>query len=421
MPVRNFAQHLGRFAVHVGRRFVDDNCFNLAASLAYTTLLAVVPLLTIALTVVAAFPVFREFTDGLDAFIRRDVLPPTLAKAIVGYIEQFTRSAAGLTAIGIAFLAVTAIMLMLTIERAFNTIWRVRRPRPLALRVLTYWGVLTLGPLLIGLSLTVTSYVVGASVGLAKQIPGGHTALATLVPFVLTGAAFTLAYYIVPNRPQQLRHALAGGLAAAVVFELMKRGFAGYVARFPTYTLVYGAFAAIPLFLLWIYASWVVTLLGAVIAALAPDFRVAREAREMQGGSIPFAAVLAILRALLRAQRDSRTPRTREILAETRTPREAGERILEELTAAGWVARVVGDRWALACDPDAVTIAEVFRRLVFEPASGRLRGSDAALDGVIERAAAGVDRAIAAPIRALAEEADGVGAPGAKAQISSLR
>jgi membrane protein len=420
MPVRTLVQHLGRFAVHVGRRFVDDNCLNMAASLGYTSLLAIVPLLTIALTVVSAFPVFREFTEGIDQFVRRDVLPPGLAKVIAGYIEQFTRSAAGLTAIGIAFLAVTAIMLMLTIERAFNTIWRVRRPRPLALRVLTYWGVLTLGPLLIGLSLTVTSYVVGASLGLARQVPGGHTALATLVPLVLTAAAFTLAYYIVPNRPIQLRHALAGGLAAAVMFELMKRGFAVYVARFPTYTLVYGAFAAIPLFLVWIYASWVVILLGAVIAALAPDFRVTREARELQGAPVSFAAALAILRALLRAQRDARTPRTREILAETRTPREAGERILEELAAAGWVARVVGDRWALACDPDAVTIAEVFRRLVFEPAGGRAR-SDGVLDGVIERAGAGFDRAIAAPIRTLAEEGDGAGVPGAKAQVSSLR
>jgi membrane protein len=218
----------------------------------------------------------------------------------------------------------------------------------------------------------------------------------------------------------QLRHALIGGLAAAVMFEAIKRGFAVYVAKFPTYTLVYGAFAAIPLFLVWIYVSWVVTLLGAVIAALAPDFRVAREAREMHGAPISFPAALEILRVLLRAQRASRTPRTREILAEARTPREAGERILEELAAAGWVARVVGDRWALACDPDVVTVAEIFRRLVFEPAGGMARGTDAALDGVIQRAAAGFDRAIAAPIRTLVEEGDAATA-GGKAQVSSLR
>jgi membrane protein len=419
MPLRNQFQHLGRFAVHVARRFVDDNCLSLAASLAYTSLLALVPLVTIALTVVAAFPVFREFTQGVDQFLREAMLPPAIANAVAGYIEQFTKSAARLTAVGVVFLAVTAIMLMLTIERALNIIWRVRRPRPLAFRVLTYWGVLTLGPLLIGLSLTVTSYVVGASLGLVGQVPGAGAVVGSVVPFVLTAAAFTLVYYVVPNRPMQLRHALIGGLAAAVLFEAMKRGFAVYVAKFPTYTLVYGAFAAIPLFLLWIYASWVVTLLGAVIAALAPDFRVAREAREMQG-ALSFAAALAILRALLRAQQDSRTPRTREILAEARTPREAGERILEELAAAGWLARVVGDRWALACDPDAVTIAEIFRRLVFEPAGGKARGTDPALDEVIQRAAVGFDRAIAAPIRTLAEE-EGDAAGGGKAQVSSLR
>jgi len=415
-PARNRLQLLGRFAIHVGRRFIDDNCFNLAASLAYTTLLALVPLVTIALTVVAAFPVFREFTQGLDDFFGKEMLPPTLAKAVTGYLDQFTRSAARLTAVGIAFLAVTAIMLMMTIERAFNTIWRVRRPRPLALRVLTYWGVLTLGPLLIGMSLTVTSYVVSASLGLARQVPGGGTALISLVPLVLAAVAFTLMYYVVPNRPMELKHAVIGGLAAAMMFEAMKRGFALYLANFPTYTLVYGAFAAIPIFLIWIYASWVVALLGAVITALAPDFRVAREAREMQGG-ISFAGALEIV--LIRAQRASRTPRTREILSEARTPREAGERVLEELTAAGWAARVVGDRWTLACDPDAVTIADVFRRLVFEAAGGKGRGTDAALDGVIQRAAAGLDRAIAAPIRTLVDEEGG--AAGGKAQVSSLR
>jgi membrane protein len=407
-PVRHRLQLLGRFALHVGRRFVDDNCFNLAASLAYTTLLALVPLATIALTVVAAFPAFREFTQGLDDFFGKHMLPPTVAKTVTGYIDQFTRSAARLTAVGIVFLAVTAVMLMMTIERAFNAIWRVRRPRPVVFRVLMYWGVLTLGPLLIGTSLTATSYAVSASLGLAGQIPGAGAVVLGVVPIALTAAAFTLAYYVVPNRPMELKHALVGGLAAALVFEAVKRGFAFYVTHFPTYTLVYGAFAAIPIFLIWIYASWVVALLGAVIAAAAPDFRVVREAREMQRG-IPFAGALEILRVLVRAQRAARTPRTREVLAEARTPREAGERVLEELAAAGWAARVVGDRWALACDPDVVTIADVFRRLLLEPGGGTPRGVDPVLDGVMQRAASGVERGIAAPLRTLVAEEGAAG------------
>jgi membrane protein len=403
-PLRTRLQLLGRYADHVGRRFVDDGCFGLAGTLAYTSLLALVPLLTIALTVIAAFPVFKEFTQGIDSFFAHNMLPPTVAKAVTGYINQFTENAGRLTAVGVVFLGVTAIMLMFTIERAFNTIWRVQRPRPLVVRVLVYWGVLTLGPLLIGVSLTATSYLVSASLGYARQVPGGAAVLLGLVPIVLTATAFTLVYLVVPNRPGELRHALVGGVAAAVMFELMKRGFALYIGRVPSYTLVYGAFATIPIFLIWIYLSWVVTLLGAVIAASLPDFHVLRDTAAVRPGA-GFRDALEILRVLVRAQAAARTPRTREIVADARVPREAGQRLLEELATAGWLARVVGDRWTLACDPGQVTIAQVYERLVFAGA-GAWRGADAALDGVMERAAVGVGRAINAPLRTLAEEAE---------------
>ena len=131
-------QLLGRFTEHVGRRFVDDRCFSLAAGLAYTSLLALVPLITIALTVIAAFPVFGQLTQHIDSFFAHNMLPPTLAKSVTGYIDQFTENAGRLTAVGVVFLGVTAIMLMTTIETAFNTIWRVRRPRPVVMQVLVY-------------------------------------------------------------------------------------------------------------------------------------------------------------------------------------------------------------------------------------------------------------------------------------------
>jgi len=402
--VRSRLQPFERYAKHVGRRFIDDGCFGLAGSLAYTSLLALVPLLTIALTVIAAFPVFEQFTQGIDSFFAQNMLPPAVAKAVTGYINQFTENAGRLTAVGVVFLGVTAIMLMLTIERAFNTIWRVQRPRPLVVRVLVYWGVLTLGPLLIGVSLTATSYLVSASLGYAQQVPGGAAALLALVPLVLTAVAFTLVYLVVPNRAIELRHAAVGGIAAAVMFELMKRGFALYIGRVPSYTLVYGAFATIPIFLIWIYLSWVVTLLGAVIAASLPDFHVLRDARTARPDR-RFRDALEILRVLVRAQGAARTPRTREVVAEARVPRDAAERLLEELLAAGWLARVVGDRWTLACDPGEVTIAQVYERLVFAGA-GSWRGADPALDGVMERAAASAGRAIGAPLRMLLGEAE---------------
>jgi membrane protein len=402
--VRTRLQPFERYANHVGRRFIDDGCFGLAGSLAYTSLLALVPLLTIALTVIAAFPVFEQFTQGIDSFFAQNMLPPAVAKAVTGYINQFTENAGRLTAVGVVFLGVTAIMLMLTIERAFNAIWRVQRPRPVVVRVLVYWGVLTLGPLLIGVSLTATSYLVSASLGYARQVPGGAAVLLALVPLALTAVAFTLVYLVVPNRAIELKHAAAGGIAAAVMFELMKRGFALYIGKVPSYTLVYGAFATIPIFLIWIYLSWVVTLLGAVIAASLPDFHVLRDA----GAARPdkrFRDALEILRVLVRAQAGARTPRTREVAAEARVPRDAAERLLEELLAAGWLARVVGDRWTLACDPGEVTIAQVYERLVFAGA-GTWRGADAVLDGVMERAAASAGRAIGAPLRTLVDEAE---------------
>jgi len=186
------------------------------------------------------------------------------------------------------------------------------------------------------------------------------------------------------------------------MFELMKRGFALYIGKVPSYTLVYGAFATIPIFLIWIYLSWVVTLLGAVITASLPDFHVLRDA----GAARPdkrFRDALEILRVLVRAQAGARTPRTREVVAEARVPRDAAERLLEELLAAGWLARVVGDRWTLACDPGEVTIAQVYERLVFA-GSGTWRGADTVLDGVMERAAASAGRAISAPLRTLVDE-----------------
>jgi membrane protein len=400
--VRSQPRVLGRFAVHVACRFRDDGCFSLAASLAYTSLLALVPLITIAFTVIAAFPVFQEFTRGLDAFFAQNMLPPTVAKAVTGYINQFAQNAGRLTAVGVVFLAVTAIMLIVTIERAFNAIWRVQRRRRVVVRVLVYGGVLTLGPLLIGVSLTATSYLVSVSLGLAKQVPGGGSLLLWVVPIAVTAAAFTLAYFAVPNRAVELRHAVIGGIAAAIMFELMKRGFAFYIGKVPSYTLVYGAFATVPIFLIWIYLSWVVALVGAEIAAALPDFDVPRASAAARPGAV-FRDGLEIVRVLVRAQCAAHIPGTDEIVAEAGVPREAGERLLAELAGAGWVARVVGDRWTLACDPDIVTIAEIYARLVFQPALG----GDAVLDAVSERAAAGVARAIAVPIRTLADQPAG--------------
>src|SRR5260221_3444706 len=296
-------QQLGRFVLHVLRRFNQDRCLQIASSLTFTTLLALVPLGAIALALMAAFPGFSGLGEQIHAFLLANMLPEKAGEVVTGYIEQFSGRAGQLTVLGTGVLAVAAFMMMFTIEGAFNSIWRGSRPRPVALRMLIYLATLTLGPILIRASLSITSYLVGVSLGFARQTPLPGTEILRLAPFVLTCAAFTLLYYVLPNRSVKPHHALIGGLVAALAFEIMKRSFALYIAKFPTYTFVYGAFAGIPIFLLWIYLSWVVIVIGAVITALAPDFGVLREAARRPSGS-GFSEALALLLVLARAQQD---------------------------------------------------------------------------------------------------------------------
>lgn len=261
-----------RFAAQVARRFHEDRCLELASSLAFISVLALVPLTTIALILISAFPVSASLVEHINAFVADHMLPEEFGEVITGYVEQFISNAAKLTVVGVAFLAGTAITLMYTIERTFNSIWRVRKARHAGRRFVMYGAILTIGPVLIGLSLSITSYVVSVSLGLTAGVPGASDAILWIAPLLLTVAAFALLYFAVPSTAVKPAHALVGGTAAGALFELMKRGFAFYVSQVPTYSMVYGAFATVPLFLLWIYLSWVVTALGAVVTALLPDF-----------------------------------------------------------------------------------------------------------------------------------------------------
>jgi membrane protein len=357
-------RHLLQFLDLAWKRFRADQGLQLASSLTFTTLLSLVPLIIITLTLFTAFPGFAQFTGQIDAFVTEHMLPHEISSAIRGYVEQFSNNAGRLTALGTAFLAVISFLLMVTIERAFNIIWRVRKERPLIQRVMMYWAILTLGPVLIGASVTMTTYLVSMSLGWVRDVPELRQASFRVVPFAFTIAAFTLLYLIVPNRPVRVAHALVGGAVAGVLFELMKRGFALYIANIPAYAIVYGAFAIIPIFLVWIYFSWVVALLGAIVTALLPDWRVRRAARPDVPGTA-FADALAVLRVLLRAQRDSQLFDDRQIPRRSGIPYERCEAVMAELETAGWAASVGDHRWALVCDVDHIRAADVYRHFVF--------------------------------------------------------
>jgi membrane protein len=268
--------HFARYLALVLRRFWDDRLSQVAASLAFTTLLSLVPLLAIVFNIASAFPAFGDLTIQVRGFIAGNLLPGTTASTvIVDYMQQFLEHAAGLTALGAAILAVTALMLLATIEGAFDVIWRgvgEGRRRTMGRSLLLHAAILIIGPVVLGVSLSVSSYLVTVSMGLTTGIPLIGQFLLKLSTEVVTVAGFSLLYLFLPHVGVAPRHALVGGIVAGVMFEIMGRLFALYIAHFPNYTLVYGAFSAIPIFLLWIYFSWLVVMFGGVITATLPDY-----------------------------------------------------------------------------------------------------------------------------------------------------
>jgi membrane protein len=346
----------GEFLVAVARRFLEDRGAQAAGSLTYTTLLAIVPLLTVALALSTAFPVFDEAITTLQLFLFENFLPDAEGlDRISEQILSFSEQAGRLTAIGLAFLLVTAVLLMLTIDDTLNRIFRVRRRRPLGQQVIMYWSVLTLWPVLIGASLSLTTYLIGAS-----------SALLRLIPFAFTWAALTLLYILVPYRHVEVRHAAAGALLAGVAFEMAKRGFAVYVANFPTYTLVYGAFATLPIFLLWMYVSWLVVLAGAVFTAMLPGYSVIAAERERPPGR-ELTEALDILGVLSRAQDGGYVLPLDRIAAQAGVMPYRCEVALERCAELGWVAKAEKDSWVLARDADTIRVADIYRAFVLDP------------------------------------------------------
>lgn len=257
----------------VARRLVEDRCLTVAGSLTYTTLLALVPIFTVTVTLTAHVPAVKQLVEQLRSFILKNLLPEVAGRVITVYMEQFAQNAARLTVIGLTIILATAIALMFTIDSAFNDIWRTRQQRSWWARLVAYTALISIGPLLIGASLTITSFVVHLVHKLERVLPLFDDILLRLIPFVMTTAALVLAYRIVPNRHVPMRHAIAGGLFAAAMFELTKYLFVVYLAKVPTYSLIYGAFAAVPIFLLWLFCCWMVVLVGAEVTATFSYFR----------------------------------------------------------------------------------------------------------------------------------------------------
>ncbi|WP_227816908.1 YihY family inner membrane protein [Nitrogeniibacter aestuarii] len=385
--------HIQNFLRLLLERFVDTRCPLVAGSLTFTSLLAVVPLLAVALSVFSHFPGFAQFGDSLSAFLLDNLLPETAGRIIATYALEFTQKAGDLTVIGSAVLIITALSLMLTIDSALNTIWGVRTPRPLVTRLTIYWVVLTVGPLFLGGSLAATSYVVSTSLGLVNDPPWLRLIVARMLPVLLLGMLFSFLYYSIPNRRINPWHALVGGVAAALGFIAMQRGLGFYFAYFPSYTLIYGTFATLPIFLLWLYLSWIVILLGAILAAGIPTYLSRIRALPSFPGTRAYGALL-MLRELAAAQTtgDSRQAETLYRIAR-QTPAH-GEPILEDMHEAGWLARTDEEDWILARRIDDIRLSDVLTRFCI---------SAPAIDGL---AADGLAPETAAHIRAMLSASD---------------
>jgi membrane protein len=347
-------------------RFCVDRGLQVASELSYTTLLSIVPLMAVVFGLLAAFPTFSQVRDRIQAFIF-DNFVPAAGEVVEQYLMAFTDNASKMTGVGIVFLVVTALMMMATIDRSFNAIWQVREKRNPLASFTVYWAVLTLVPLLIGASLLVSTEV--------QTMPWFSDAAATieretaglsLMPFLATALAFFLLYVVVPNRRVPLLHAVAGALFAALLFEAAKRGFTIYVSSFHTLANIYGTLATIPIFLIWIFVSWVVALLGAEFTRSLSTFRAAALGHHEHGPGGDFACAYRLLGHLWRAQLSGKSLSTVDLL--DREPGLAEDRLLDimdEFRRVDLVQTTRDRAWLLTRDLGELTLADLHNLLPY--------------------------------------------------------
>jgi membrane protein len=249
------------------QRAREERLPQVAGSLTFTTVLSVVPLLAVCFALFARFPVFRPVQDALNEHLIKVLLPADISRAVLRHLQHFAANAGGLTLVGFLFLLATAVLMLLTVENALTRIWQVKKDRPLFKRMGLYLLVLALGPLALGASLWATAEVLRASIGLVGSLSPQASFVLNLGPVLIGAVAMACLFYFVPNTQVRKRDAIVGGLLASIAFELGKRGFAAYLLHVPTYKAVYGAFALVPVFLLWVYLSWLLTLATALVTA----------------------------------------------------------------------------------------------------------------------------------------------------------
>lgn len=395
-------ERLLAFAQFVWRRFLDDKCFEAAGALSYVSVFALVPLSTVALGIIAAFPLFKQWSALLTDFIFANFLPAA-GSVVQTYITGFAENAEKLTTIGVFALLIAALLLMSSVESQFNRIWRVPPRRSRLARLVVYWAVLTVGPLLLAASLGATNYLF--TLPTRSDVLGFVTWLAGSLPVIVTWITLTLGYLVIPNAVYRPRHAAIGAVVATVLFQAVKYAFAVFLGN-ANFEQVYGALATIPIFLVWLYLTWSVILLGASLAASLSAFRFQPRALRIPPG-LEFAVLLRVLRHLAQAAaRGAPLDRTRVLLREPGLTDEQLDRFLDLLRDLQVIQQNETCGWLLLRDPAAVPISELFEAGGFRlPNDSELRRlharateDDAPLLAWLTEARAAIQSAVATPI-----------------------
>ncbi|GIZ13233.1 virulence factor BrkB family protein [Pseudomonas sp. NCCP-436] len=355
--MRDRLKDLVTFWLGLYQRFMENRGAGNAAALTYTTLFAVVPMMTVTFAMLSAIPAFQGVGEEIQAFIFRNFVPSTGA-TVQQYLREFTSQARQLTWFGVGLLAVTAFLMLVTIEKTFNVIWRVHQQRRGMSSFLLYWAILSLGPMLLGAGFAVSTYITSLSLISGPDALAGARLLLGFSPLFFSIAAFTLLYAAVPNTRVPVRHALLGGLFAAILFEVAKALFGLYVRLFPGYHLIYGAFASVPLFLLWIYLSWLIVLIGAeLVYGLS-------QPRHWRRQPLPrMLLVLVVLRLLLRCQQKGEALQYGDLPRQGwRLPEEEWSAVMTFLEDENFVCRTGHEGWVLCRDLHQLSLHQLLER-----------------------------------------------------------
>lgn len=349
-----------RFWQHVVVNFVEDGCLYRASALTFTSLLALVPLTMVGLTVFSAFPLFQNFAEDIQNFVFRNFIPSSGAM-VQQYLKGFVAQASNLSIWGILFLVVTAVLMLFTIEQALNMIWQVRKRRHGISAFIIYWAILTFSPFLMGVSFALTTYFISfAHLSDAAKELGVTSYLITAVTFSLATVVLSLVYIVMPNCKVPFRFGILGAMFAALLIEFAKYGFSFYLLNFPTYELIYGALATIPIFLLWMYLLWLITLLGAEVSRML----VLRYDLASRNFLDPFCHGFRWLGHLWEAQQRGEPLSLLDLVKIDRCQYQVTpEQQIHALCQAGFVRPTEHGKFFISCDLSATTLADYQRAM----------------------------------------------------------